>query len=94
MTQNEKHSAQDLTDSELDSVSAARNLGETVGGKLKATIASFIYDEDGNLARKELIADAASGGNVNHGGQAPAGNTYTFDEEIDGELIPVTYQVN
>ena len=80
-----------VSDADLDDVSGGRSFGEGINGPLKAKFASFVYDEDGNLARKTLIAPASGGGSV--AGGYPTGNSYTFDEIIDGEYVKTTYQV-
>ncbi len=80
-----------LSDADLDQVSGGQNYGETLNGPLKANIASIRFDADGNVASKTLFAQAAGGGNVAGGGGS--GGSYTFDEIIDGEYVPVTYRV-
>ena len=80
-----------VSDADLDDVSGGRSLGEVLNGPLKANHATFVYDEDGNITRKTLIAPASGGGSV--AGGYPTSNSYTFDEIIDGEYVKTTYQV-
>ena len=90
---NEKTNPEALDDTDLDQAAGGAKLGEDVNGTLKAKIATFHFDEDGKLNRKVLLASASGGGNVLGSGPA-GGKTYTFDEEIDGDFVPVTYKLD
>jgi len=86
--------AEEIADDALDVVvGGAGALGQSINGPLKAKVATFIYDEDGGLERKILLASASGAGNV-LGGGGTAPREYTFDEVIDAEFVPVTYRVD
>lgn len=85
-----------MSDDALDAAAGGglfSKLGEGVNGPLKAQVARFAYDDDGNLKAKTLIAQASGSGNI--AGGSPAGTaTYVFDEEVDGDFVPVTYKLS
>ena len=83
-----KNSPQELNDTELATVSAGGPF--KTFGPLNAKLEQTFCD-DGEVVKKVIFADASGSGNVTGNGGAPAPNTYTFHEDIDDNLVPVTY---
>lgn len=83
-----KNSPQELNDTELATVSGSGPL--RTFGSLKAKVETVFFDE-GEVTKKVILASASGSGNVTGNGGAPTPNTYTFHEDIDDNLVPVTY---
>ena len=83
-----ENSPQELNDIELATVSAGGPF--QTFGPLNAKMEQTIFD-DGEVVRKAIFADASGSGNVTGNGGATTPTSYTFHEDIDDNLVPVTY---
>lgn len=78
---------QTIADDDLEQVAGGRLIDE-LNGKFGTH-----YLVDGQIARKAIVAERSGSGSVHHGGQPPAGDTYTFEEDLGDQIIPVTYKL-
>ncbi|MEM7684921.1 MAG: hypothetical protein AAF293_08840 [Pseudomonadota bacterium] len=76
-----------------DALDAAAGGGPKTFGPLNAKLDHTFFD-DGKVVKKIIYADASGSGNSTGNGGAPTPNTYTFHEDIDDDLVPVTYKLD
>lgn len=85
------NSPQEIADADLDQASGGYPFGKTYDNLNPVSVT--LHFNDNQPVHKIVLAQASGGGNVTGNGGVPTQGSYTFHEDIDDDLVPVTYKL-